>query len=115
MVDRTLRDREVIPPALKTVPSSSLGVGVCVKCVFVPGNDTTAWSDDQRQLQWQKAREGVLYPGVVVAINHGKHLVNVDFDDSSHDLLSKRCARPETFANKIHDTMREDKLFIMNR
>ena len=81
MVDRTLHDRETIPPALKTIPSSSLGVGVRVNCVFVPGNDTSAWSGEERQLQWQKALKGVLYPGVVDDINHDNQVVNVDFDD----------------------------------
>ena len=81
-----MHDRETIPPAFKTVPSSSLGVGVRVKCVFVPGNDTAGWSDEERHLQWQKAREGVLYPGVVAVINHGKQLVNVDFDDGDKSI-----------------------------
>ena len=40
MVYLTLRDREVIPPVLKTIPSSSLAVGDPVLSVFVAGNDT---------------------------------------------------------------------------
>ncbi len=62
-----MRDRETIPPVLKTIPSSSLAVGVRVQCVFLPGNDTAAWGEQERQLQWNKAHEGVLYPGVVTA------------------------------------------------
>ncbi len=79
MGDRTLRDRETIPPALKTIPSSSLTVGERVWSVNVPGNYTATWDDKERRQNWQKAREGVLYPGVLSVIDHGKHLVNVDF------------------------------------
>jgi hypothetical protein len=81
MGDRTLRNRETIPPALKTIRSSSVAVGEPVLSVYVPGNETAAWNDQERRKQWQKAREGVMYAGVVSAIDHSKQILNVDFDD----------------------------------
>ena len=49
MAHRTLRDRDAIPPALKTIPSSSLSMGEPVLSVFVAGNDTVAWKDKKRR------------------------------------------------------------------
>jgi hypothetical protein len=51
-----LRNRETIPPALKTIRSSSVGVGDPVLSVYVPGHETAAWNDQERRKQWQKAR-----------------------------------------------------------
>ena len=45
MGDRTLCNREFIPPALKAIPSSSLGVGESVLSVYVPGNEIATWTD----------------------------------------------------------------------
>ena len=74
-------DREAIPPAFKTIPSSSLAVGEPVRSVFVAGSDTAAWADKERKKNWQKARGGAMYPGVLSVIDHDKQIVNVDFDD----------------------------------
>ena len=54
-----------------------------VTCVRnpVPGNETPTWDDQERRKRWQKAREGVMYAGVVSVIDHSKHILNVDFDD----------------------------------
>ena len=81
MGDRTLCDRETIPPVFKTIPSSSLVVGESVFSVYVSGNDTTDWDDKERYQNWQKTRGGTLYPGDLSDINHDKEIVNVDFDD----------------------------------
>ena len=81
MTHRTLRDRDAIPPPLKTIPSSSLSVGESVLSVFVTGNDTTTWKDKERRQYWQKARGGTMYPGLVSLIDHDKHILNVDFND----------------------------------
>jgi len=64
MGDRTLRNREAIPPARKTSRSSSIAVGEPVKSVYVPGNETAAWTVKERREMWQKAREGAMYAGL---------------------------------------------------
>ena len=74
MTYHTLRDREVIPPVLKTIPSSSLAVGEPVLSVFVAGNDTSVWDDKERQHHWQKARGGTMYPGDVSLIDHDNQI-----------------------------------------
>ena len=76
-----MRNREAIPPALKTIRSSSVTVGEPVLSVYVPGNETAAWDDQERWKKWQKAHEGVMYAGVVSVIDHSKQILNVDFDD----------------------------------
>jgi hypothetical protein len=81
MGDRTLRNREVIPPARKTSRSSSVAVGEPVQSVYVPGNETAAWTVKERREMWQKAREGAMYAGVVSAIDHSEQILNVDFPD----------------------------------
>ena len=77
-----MRNREAIPPALKTIRSASVTVGEPVLSVYVPGNETAAWDDQERRKKWQKAREGVMYAGVVSDIDHRKQILNVDFDDA---------------------------------
>ena len=49
MVDRTLRNRETIPPTLKTIRSSAVTVGEPVLSVYVSGNETADWDDQERR------------------------------------------------------------------
>jgi hypothetical protein len=69
------------PPHTQDHPVFLPSVGEPVQCVFVSGNETATCNDKERRLRWQKAHEGVLYPGVVSDINHCKQIVTVDFDD----------------------------------
>ena len=82
MTDHTLRDRETIPLALKTILSSSLDMGESVLSVFVVDNDTSTWNDKERRHHWQKTQDGTMYPGVVSLIDHDKNILNVDFYDT---------------------------------
>jgi len=86
MGDRTLRNRETIPPARKTSRSSSVAVGQPVQSVYVPGNETAAWTPKERRERWQKDREGAMYAGVVSVIDHSEQILNVDFADDDTEI-----------------------------
>jgi len=49
--------------------------------VYVPGNETAGWDDQESRKRRQKAREGAMYAGVVSVIDHRKQILNVDFED----------------------------------
>jgi hypothetical protein len=109
MVHHTLRDREVIPPALKTIPSSSLAVGEPVLSVFVAGNDTAAWDDKERQQDWQKTRGGTMYPGVVSLIDHDKQILKLSIavKPARDTLCPHRQKKPTSFCEP-HTTTEVD-------